>query len=358
MVIFAAQTNSPATQLALACSASDTTITLSNAGIIDLTPPFLLTLGYDLPYSETVLVTAVNGNVLTVQRGIDGAATEWPTDTLAARVFTAYDWNSVADVLNNLPPASSAPPLMDDGNEGDAGEAEAYARADHVHPSDTSRLPVNNPAMQGVPTAPTAPEGTSTTQVATTAFVQQAVAAIGTVFNLKGSVTDYSQLPSTGNTVGDVWYAENDVTIGGVTYPGHVGYIWITDSTQTERWEELGATIDLSGYAQLDEYGKVNADETSARAVFIDANVTLAAQHCGTLLVVSEAATVTIPTGLPLLTEIEVMNYSGSSVTVQAAAGVTLNGIAGGSKTIPAQYTSGALKCIAANTWVIQGAIL
>jgi len=45
------------------------------------------------------------------------------------------------------------------------------SRNDHVHPSDTSRAPINSPALTGVPTAPTASLGTNSTQIATTAFV-------------------------------------------------------------------------------------------------------------------------------------------------------------------------------------------
>jgi len=41
-----------------------------------------------------------------------------------------------------------------------------------------SKAPTNNPTFTGIPTAPTAPLGTDTGQVATTAFVQDAVGAI------------------------------------------------------------------------------------------------------------------------------------------------------------------------------------
>lgn len=44
-------------------------------------------------------------------------------------------------VIPSVPAASSTTPLMD-GN-GSAGSAATYARADHVHPSDTSRLAAN-----------------------------------------------------------------------------------------------------------------------------------------------------------------------------------------------------------------------
>ena len=74
------------------------------------------------------------------------------------------------------PSASSASPQMD--GTAASGLSTDYSRADHVHPRDTSRAPLDSPALTGTPTAPTAAVGTNTTQIATTAFVQAAIAAI------------------------------------------------------------------------------------------------------------------------------------------------------------------------------------
>jgi hypothetical protein len=52
------------------------------------------------------------------------------------------------------------------------GTSTRFARADHVHPTDTSRAPLASPALTGTPTAPTPANGTNTTQIATTAFVR------------------------------------------------------------------------------------------------------------------------------------------------------------------------------------------
>lgn len=51
------------------------------------------------------------------------------------------------------------------------GVSTAFAREDHVHPTDISRAPLASPVFTGTPAAPTASAGTSTTQLATTAFV-------------------------------------------------------------------------------------------------------------------------------------------------------------------------------------------
>ena len=59
------------------------------------------------------------------------------------------------------------------------GASKRAARADHVHPTDTSRAPLASPVFTGTPTAPTAAAGTNTTQLATTAFVKAAIDANG-----------------------------------------------------------------------------------------------------------------------------------------------------------------------------------
>lgn len=61
------------------------------------------------------------------------------------------------------------------------GVAIHWARADHVHPTDTSLAPLASPALTGAPTVPTAAPGTNTTVAASTAFVTAAVAAGVTV---------------------------------------------------------------------------------------------------------------------------------------------------------------------------------
>lgn len=52
-----------------------------------------------------------------------------------------------------------------------AGDSERYSRGNHVHPTDSTRAPLASPGLTGVPTAPTAAVDTTTTQLATTAFV-------------------------------------------------------------------------------------------------------------------------------------------------------------------------------------------
>lgn len=71
---------------------------------------------------------------------------------------------------------SNANPAMD--GTAAAGATLLYSRGDHVHPTDSSRAPLASPTFTGTPAGPTATAGTSTTQLATTAFVGAAVAAV------------------------------------------------------------------------------------------------------------------------------------------------------------------------------------
>jgi hypothetical protein len=79
-----------------------------------------------------------------------------------------------------VPAASSATPLMD--GTAAPGTATAWSRGDHIHPVDATRAPLASPALTGSPTAPTVTPGSdSTTKLATTAFVQSAITAAGSV---------------------------------------------------------------------------------------------------------------------------------------------------------------------------------
>lgn len=71
------------------------------------------------------------------------------------------------------------------------GALNTVARADHIHPTDSSRAPLASPALTGTPTAPTATAGNNTTQLATTAFVKAAVdtAVVGMSPATKNSFT-------------------------------------------------------------------------------------------------------------------------------------------------------------------------
>ena len=81
----------------------------------------------------------------------------------------------------------------------------------------------------------------------TASDVSSAIAsALTSVMDYKGTVATVAQLPSTGNKNGDVWHVtENDGE-----------YAW----NGTE-WEEIGTTIDLSGYVQDSDLVAITSTE-------------------------------------------------------------------------------------------------
>ena len=86
-------------------------------------------------------------------------------------------------------------------------------------------------------------------------YVDTAInAAVGTSFKVKGCKDNYSDLPTTGNAVGDVWNIKNEFTIAGEgKYPAGSNVVWVAEhedgsTTHTAHWDVLGGTYDLSVY--------------------------------------------------------------------------------------------------------------
>lgn len=130
------------------------------------------------------------------------ASTVWlkPASPSWSAECTVYLWNPLTSAYQVATPAlwslllsgaapSNAVPLMD-ATPGLVGTSLAFARADHVHPTDTTRAPLNSPLFTGAPQAPTPTLGDNTTNIATTAFVTTAVGAqipIGGIVAYTGS---------------------------------------------------------------------------------------------------------------------------------------------------------------------------
>ena len=212
----------------------------------------------------------VNGTAATVTNKT--AAITTPTKT--SDLTNDSGFITSADVPEGAA-ASTTTPKMD--GTAAVGTETAFARGDHVHPTDTSRAPLASPTFTGTPAAPTAASGTNTTQLATTAFVQTAISGkqntltfdsaptsgssnpvtsgglyttlgnyltnavaastyatkseISTAYKYKGSVATVADLPATGNTVGDVYDVQST----------DMNYAW----NGTE-WDQLGGTFTIT----------------------------------------------------------------------------------------------------------------
>lgn len=72
-------------------------------------------------------------------------------------------------------------------------------------------------------------------------------ADISSVYKAKGSVETYAELPSPGQTVGDVYNVENADSAHGVKAGDNV--VWTG-----EEWDVLSGTVDLSNYYDMTNY--------------------------------------------------------------------------------------------------------
>jgi hypothetical protein len=92
--MYPGQANSPTTTTVGALSIDATQVTLLNAGLLP-DPPNLLVFGGDTSSAETVLMTAKDGDTITIQRGVQGTLKAWAAGTTVARNFTAADYDAL-----------------------------------------------------------------------------------------------------------------------------------------------------------------------------------------------------------------------------------------------------------------------
>ena len=116
-----------------------------------------------------------------------GTATAWsrsdhvhPTDTSRYAVSNPAGYQTAANVQATVVPPALVAPLMN-AAAAVIGVVNRYAREDHVHQTDAALAPLASPTLTGTPRAPTATTGTSTTQIATTAFVGASMSAAGAI---------------------------------------------------------------------------------------------------------------------------------------------------------------------------------
>ena len=133
--------------------------------------------------------------------------------------------------------ATTTTPKMD--GTAAVGTETAYAKGDHVHPTDTSRAPLNSPTFTGTPKLTTTPAASdNSTAIASTAFVKTAITdAISGIQGISYEVV--STLPATGQA-GVIYLVSNSGSAPNI----YDEYIWTGTA-----FEKIGTTdVDLSGY--------------------------------------------------------------------------------------------------------------
>ena len=144
VTMYPAQANSPETSLSGALTAAGTTVNVVDGSVLPEAPN-LLTIGADGSTAETVLMTAKNGNVLTVTRAQNGTtARAWSAGDVIARYFTAADQTAMQENIKKLnegkaekaasPTAGNFAGLDASGNPTDSGKKPGdFAAARHTH---------------------------------------------------------------------------------------------------------------------------------------------------------------------------------------------------------------------------------
>lgn len=132
--------------------------------------------------------------------------------------------------------ASSTVPKMD--GTAVAGTETAFARGDHVHPSDTTKVD----KVEG--------KGLSAND-----YTKDEVdAKMSSALEYKGSKDTYADLPTTGNKKGDVWNIVNADAAHGVNAGDNVAWNGTT-------WDVLAGTMDLSAYMLAEDLVAISNTE-------------------------------------------------------------------------------------------------
>ncbi|OXE35257.1 MAG: hypothetical protein CGW95_14995 [Phenylobacterium zucineum] len=198
------------------------------------------------------------------------------TATVSATVPTvAVDTNTTAAASTAfvLGQASATSPAMD--SVATVGTSTRFARADHAHPTDTSRAPLASPTFTGVPAAPTAAVDTSTTQLATTAFVVAQASSTSPLVDGTATVgvsTRFARADHVHPTDTSRAPVNNPAFTGTVTLPGdpasalqaatkqYVDAVAVGIDTHASCACASTANLGLSGLAAIDGYTPVAND--------------------------------------------------------------------------------------------------
>lgn len=162
-----------------------------------------------------------------------------------------------------------------------AGSSNLYARADHVHPTDTSRAPLASPTFTGTPAAPTAVADTNTTQLATTAFVlgqaasatpaALSTAAVGT--SDRYARADHVHAMPTFSQIGT---ATADVSIGGFKLTSVADPVNAQDAATKAYVDSTAQGLDVKGSVKA----ATTANITLSGAQTIDGVSLVAGDRC------------------------------------------------------------------------------
>ena len=194
---------------------------------------------YTLPVASTTVLGGVKSDGSTIAINASGVISSTVVGGVASfNTRTGAITLSSGDVTTVLPPSSTTPSM--DGVAA-AGSGTSWARADHVHPTDTSRYAATNPS--GYQTQAQVRAGTTTNDNAAAGQIGEFVTAARTT-NLALATTVGANLTSISLTAGD-WDVDGNVnvlfSVGGTEAAGSVS---LTSGA-------VAGAADGSGYGQI-----------------------------------------------------------------------------------------------------------
>ena len=272
------------------------------------------------------------------------------------------------------------------------GTSVFYSRADHIHPTDTSRAPIASPTFTGIPTVPTPANPDNTQQVANTTWVRTNFLNSTGVQNNAGALSGLSLAAATTvtaptatitGTISAARYLGNGTTLAGVVTSvggvspvagnvnavatinglpptnGNFAGVAVTGSANTFAGRQTFAgELSSPSISGANMYGNLVAPVTTQTATF-----TLSLANAGGIIRIAPPTNTTVyvnvptnATAFPVGTQTIIAQVSAATVTVSAAAGVTL--LSYQSKTSLAALNSVAsLIKTGANEWLLAGDI-
>lgn len=227
----AAVTKSDITALGIPASDTNTTYTFAGSAI---SGGANLTL---TPNSGSANTVSLSGSGATTVSFADGKITISSTDNNTTYTFGEGTTNGAFTVT----PSGGSSQSVKVHGLGSAAytESSAYATAAQGTLANNA-MPKSGGTFTGAPIWGTAP--TADGHLANKKYVDDTInSKVTSVFKFKGTKDTVADLPSSGNTEGDVWHVEAD----------HTEYVWVkVDGALSPSWEALGGTVDLSGYVQ------------------------------------------------------------------------------------------------------------